>query len=455
MKPRHQTSLATKAALFSTLGLSAMIACGSPGVDPQPSVQSTKTAIGTCGPGEMPNGIGVCESCPGLEVTTHAYTTTQANGTTGVDFILDSFVAISKAYYQVTNGSGQFEFGSSNLAAYHFTQPPPSPLTLPSTSGEEWPFSYTATPTVPSLSVTWSDWVGTSTGISIPALVSGTVDVHITGFGSVNPTLTITNLPVTVNFGTDASGNATVTTSQVVLPPSPSSYMNVSGCGVLGWCTSLVKGSIESNFTSALQSALASGFYNALNGVTGGASTPFWPSFLQQIAGVTSVLLDPDGNMLPSTTSHTPGGTPSGWLYIGDIAIANGQVTAGMSSGAGLCYIDCTPTQTTCGANNCGAVDDGCGDTIECGSCPAGDVCTNNQCTVCIPKTTCDGVTGCGGISDGCGGSLQCNTCGGGMVCQNGECVGTGGSSGSFCTQCRASGGICTTVGGKSTCVHE
>jgi len=94
----------------------------------------------------------------------------------------------------------------------------------------------------------------------------------------------------------------------------------------------------------------------------------------------------------------------------------------GSNCGAGLvcanntCVKPCVPT-ITC-AKRCGTITDDCGVVQECGqNCPVGTMCgTGNEC-VCKP-TTCEleGKT-CGVISDKCGESLTCGTCVNGTVC--------------------------------------
>jgi hypothetical protein len=111
----------------------------------------------------------------------------------------------------------------------------------------------------------------------------------------------------------------------------------------------------------------------------------------------------------------------------------------------------CVPTG--CSSTSCGAAPDGCGGTLSCGSCPGGEPCNNNRC--CQPSTCGELGKDCGTYSDGCGGEVACGSCPSSMVCQSGVCVGSGGSGGTFCENCRKTGGICTTSGGKSTCIHE
>lgn len=70
---------------------------------------------------------------------------------------------------------------------------------------------------------------------------------------------------------------------------------------------------------------------------------------------------------------------------------------------------------------NCGPVPNGCGGTVDCGACPASQLCggggVSNVCggNVCIPKTFAQACTNagknCGPISDGCGGLVNCGTC--------------------------------------------
>ncbi len=57
----------------------------------------------------------------------------------------------------------------------------------------------------------------------------------------------------------------------------------------------------------------------------------------------------------------------------------------------------CEPA--TCGVDDCGALSDGCGGTLDCGECAP----------ECEPATC--GVDDCGALSDGCGGTLDCGEC--------------------------------------------
>jgi hypothetical protein len=101
----------------------------------------------------------------------------------------------------------------------------------------------------------------------------------------------------------------------------------------------------------------------------------------------------------------------------------------------------CQPT--TCLAENisCGPAGDGCGNTLNCGTCPAGQTCggggVSGKCGssgTCTPLTCTGQGFNCGPAGDGCGGLLACGTCPAGQTC------GGGGKS-----------GVC----GMPTCVPE
>jgi hypothetical protein len=87
----------------------------------------------------------------------------------------------------------------------------------------------------------------------------------------------------------------------------------------------------------------------------------------------------------------------------------------------------CVPTTCAALGKSCGVVDDGCGGSLLCGSCPSGQVCGAGGANVCgAPPATCTPTTcaaagaTCGPIPDGCGGSLACGTCAGGATCGGG-----------------------------------
>jgi hypothetical protein len=99
----------------------------------------------------------------------------------------------------------------------------------------------------------------------------------------------------------------------------------------------------------------------------------------------------------------------------------------------------CTPE--TCAAQNitCGPAGDGCGNLIQCGTCPSGEVCggggpgkcgTSTTTTTCAPQSCMDQGIACGPAGDGCGNEIQCGNCSTGQICgfsSPGQC---GGGSG-------------------------
>jgi hypothetical protein len=78
---------------------------------------------------------------------------------------------------------------------------------------------------------------------------------------------------------------------------------------------------------------------------------------------------------------------------------------------------NCTPLTCASAGKNCGTVADGCGGSLECGTCASGATCgaggSANVCGVgtCTP-TTCEAAgKNCGVISDGCSALLECGGC--------------------------------------------
>lgn len=76
----------------------------------------------------------------------------------------------------------------------------------------------------------------------------------------------------------------------------------------------------------------------------------------------------------------------------------------------------------------CGTVPDGCGGTIDCGSCPAGQTCGGggvNQCgpSACVPKTCSQLGMECGWTTDQCGTAIDCGSCPASTECVGGKCL--------------------------------
>jgi hypothetical protein len=115
----------------------------------------------------------------------------------------------------------------------------------------------------------------------------------------------------------------------------------------------------------------------------------------------------------------------------GGSAGSAGKGTGGSagSAGKGAGGTDgCVPT--TCEAEDaeCGELDDGCGDTLDCGGCPDQETCGGdgeaNVCgSGCVPETCENAGIECGELDDGCGDTLDCGTCEGGCGCnEDGQC---------------------------------
>lgn len=92
----------------------------------------------------------------------------------------------------------------------------------------------------------------------------------------------------------------------------------------------------------------------------------------------------------------------------------------------------CTPRTCNQAGAQCGLIGNGCGGTVDCGPCPAGEVCgfeTAFQCDApppCVPTTCDDAEAECGDVGDGCGLRLSCGQCPANETCTNNQCVPNG-----------------------------
>jgi hypothetical protein len=86
----------------------------------------------------------------------------------------------------------------------------------------------------------------------------------------------------------------------------------------------------------------------------------------------------------------------------------------------------CTPRTCASAGANCGSLSDGCGGTLDCGTCTAPETCggggSANVCGTgaCTPRTCASVGANCGTLSDGCGGTLDCGTCTAPKTCGGG-----------------------------------
>jgi hypothetical protein len=91
------------------------------------------------------------------------------------------------------------------------------------------------------------------------------------------------------------------------------------------------------------------------------------------------------------------------------------------------CVQPYTPLCTTRTCNEqgiqCGPAGDGCGGTLDCGTCQSGETCggggagkcgTSSSCT---PGTCASQGIQCGPAGDGCGNAISCGSCAAGQVC--------------------------------------
>ena len=123
------------------------------------------------------------------------------------------------------------------------------------------------------------------------------------------------------------------------------------------------------------------------------------------------------------------------------VACAGGQTCQN-----GVCAATCTPKTCSSLNYNCGAADDGCGQTLSCGTCLSSQNCTNNTCVASCTAQTCASFGYvCGSQSDGCGGTLSCGTCDSGKICSAGVCAATSSGGGS------GGGGGSSSGGGGNT----
>lgn len=113
-------------------------------------------------------------------------------------------------------------------------------------------------------------------------------------------------------------------------------------------------------------------------------------------------------------------GACGGAADLGTEVDAGRKADASMSPPADL-RASCQPASCSQGA--CGTLVDGCGSSINCGTCPNGQVCgahMPNVCNMgppCMPATCQKLKADCGTISDGCSMLLTCGTCDSDQTC--------------------------------------
>jgi hypothetical protein len=392
----HRRSIVVVLRLLLTGGaLGAVgIACGDSSTDSREARGTSTQDLGTCGPGKMPTQSGGCTTC-----------ITNAPGTASDNYLDNLFNLLlqvatqfdgnnnpQSSYYEVLNGVGtlhppaRFADGGSFLG-FQFPTPAPQTVSVPGFSGsfQIWPatIGYQVVVTgIPRLDVTWGPWSFGTSGLTINANVSGTIDTHATvdliGQDPLDPVLNISGLPVTLTFNTDSKGDATVSSVAV---DDLQGHAWITNCSIGNICGPIVDGMLG-NMTGNLQSAIGNQFVNALNG-----SGPFWKGLMTALANQGELF---DGTYaLPAPGTSSAAGTVGTWVFDSMSPITGPSVTGNFTS-AGVCFVTCTPMTNAqaCSSVSCGSVNDGCGDTVQCPNlCTGADVCDGNYC---YPRVTCD-----------------------------------------------------------------
>jgi hypothetical protein len=208
-------------------------------------------------------------------------------------------------------------------------------------------------------------------------------------------------------------------------------------------------------------------------------------SAIQQLTFNTPIAAAEDqlcGRVVYSAFHATPTGNGSGSSWFPDHCSDNGltpqeKVLAFMLFDVAACISDDNsepPPPPTCTALTCGTADaecgihaDGCGNYLDCGLCPTGEACVQNECiSGCVPRTCAQAGAECGVIGDGCGGSITCGDCmfpeacgGGGVpnqcgqdICDPRSCADVNAECGSVPTGCDDTVLDCGDCPSGSTC---
>jgi hypothetical protein len=393
MRVHHRTTLLGLRVLLAGAAAGAIgIACGGSGDGP---VAKTNQALGSCGPGQMPGFDN--EGCVACSTATPGSAT---------DYYLDSLFkelnfattfnpttnAPEYSYYAITNGVGSFVPPQPSVfLPFTIPTPPSQSISLPGYSGSNYQIVVKG---IPSIVVTWGAWTVGTTGVTLQATMTGAIDAHVTydtpplGVPQIGADVAVNigQLPITITFNTDSTGDATLSSSGVQIS-SFTSYVSVSGCSVLGIDCDPIADGFVGNAEPTLQSFIASELSTALNGQND--ATPFWKTLMTALANA-GELLDTNNTSytLPAQGTSSAAGTVSGWVLQSMDTITTSSVTGNFSSG-GICYVGCTSLSVAqaCASQPCGATTDGCGNTIQCpDTCTSGQYCSTtygvNACEV-------------------------------------------------------------------------
>jgi MYXO-CTERM domain-containing protein len=123
-----------------------------------------------------------------------------------------------------------------------------------------------------------------------------------------------------------------------------------------------------------------------------------------------------------TATDTTPIAPATPFLVIGKAP------SAVHAAGAQVAIVTCQPAKACTNGNNCDTGPDGCGGTINCGTCTAPQTCggrgTPGKCGCNNPTTCAAEGAQCGPLDDKCGGMLDCGACTNGGQCVANKCVG-------------------------------
>ena len=113
----------------------------------------------------------------------------------------------------------------------------------------------------------------------------------------------------------------------------------------------------------------------------------------------------------------------------------------------------CTPTTCAAAGASCGPIGDGCGGTLDCGTCAAGTICGGggvaSVCGTmsCVPTTCAAQGLSCGPAGNGCGGTLDCGSCATSTTCGGGGTAGVCGAPACTPLTCLMQGLTCGPAG--------
>src|SRR3989442_7126848 len=236
---------------------------------------------------------------------------------------------------------------------------------------------------------------------------------------SILPTIQFASVGANIEIPVPISGGGTFLSHRLGLtwlamtPPNPPPAQPIPTLGQVSVDIDPVNGG-NNSFASIWLSAVS----------TSGGPTIAITSSNPQVASVPpSVTIPPGSNVENVTIATSPVASTT------TVTITGTEGPRSLSDTLTVQASSCTPTTCSAQGKNCGSISDGCGGTLNCGTCPAGQACISNVCSASCTPTTCSSLGfNCGSASDGCGGTLSCGTCGSGQTCTNNVCV-SGGDS--------------------------